>query len=192
MTKPKTENSLVAKEMAQAEKQFDAFNESVQQLTLDRMNAAPKEEVEPVTKIAQSDIDKSNGVYLKPKRSLTSREKFNEKFRDQYNFAKEYVNFIAENREIIGETITMWTKPFPGMPAEEWDVPTGKPIWAPRYVAEQIRRKTYHRLTTEDSITGQDGFTKTYGQLVVDKVVPRLEANPVSTRKSIFMGANSF
>lgn len=56
--KPIAKNSLAAKELEKCEEQFKAFDENIQQLTLDRMNQAPKEDVEPQTKIAQRDLDK--------------------------------------------------------------------------------------------------------------------------------------
>ncbi len=81
----------------------------------------------------------------------------------------------------------MWSKPFPGMPAEEWVIPVNKPVWAPRYVAEQIKRKFYHRLKTESNqTTGVDGVASYHGTMVVDTTVPRLDARPVHTRKSVF------
>ena len=92
-------------EMEKAEKQLQAFENSVSTLTLDRMNEAPEMEVEPQTKISQKELAKSKDIYLKPFRSIGSREKFNEEFRDQWNHAKEYVCFTAENHEIIGEDI---------------------------------------------------------------------------------------
>ena len=187
--KPKI-SSEAEKQLDEAIKQVDGFNESVNKLTLDRMNEAPKQELEPQTKMSQKDIDKSKDVYLKPNKAIGSREKFNEKFREEWNFQKEYVYFIAENKEIIGETIEMWTKPFPGVPCEFWKVPVNKPIWGPRYLAEQIARKFYHRLRSEEkSITGSDGMGQYIGQMVVDTTIPRLTAQPVSTKKSIFMGA---
>lgn len=191
MTKP-TVNSSGQKELEKVEKQFEAFDNQVQALTLDRMNMAPKEEKEPQTKIAQKDIEKNNETYLKPFRSIGSREKFNENYREDYNHAKEYVNFTAENKEIIGETIDMWTKPFAGMPAEWWKIPCNKPVWAPRYVAEQIKRAFYHRLTMQQNIsTGSDTSGQYYGSMAVDSIVQRLDAIPVSNRKSIFMGSTS-
>lgn len=196
--KPKSSTSLGQQELDKAEQQFEAFNDSVKQMTLDRMNEAPREDVEPQTKLSSKDIEKSKDIYLKPKKTISpginpktgQREQFNEKFRDEYNFSKEYVQFIAENKEVIGETIDLWTKPFPGMNAEEWEVPVNKPVWGPRYLAEQIKRKSYHRLTMQQNqITSADGLGSYYGQMVVDTVVPRLEARPVSTRKSVFMGS---
>lgn len=180
-------------ETEKLQKQFDKFDEEVKEMTLDRMNMAPKEEKEEQTKLSSTQIAKSNELYLKPKRSIPSREKFNEKFREDYNFQKQYVNFIAENNEIIGESIDMWTKSFPGLPAEEWSVPTNKPVWAPRYVAEQIKSKSYHRLSMTNQINGGDQQgNQYYGTMAVDNVIQRLDARPVSSRKSLFMGAESF
>jgi len=194
--KPHTVNSDSAKEIERAEKQFDAFSEQVTSLTLDRMNEAPKEELEPQTKISQKDIDNVPKIYLKPSKSVASREKFNERFRSAYEFDKEYVNFIAENNEVKGETMEFWTKPYAGMPAEFWQVPVNKPVWAPRYVAEQIKRKSYHRLQMSESgpqVGGDFGNKIAYhGQMVVQRTVQRLDAIPVSNRKSIFMGASGF
>jgi hypothetical protein len=191
--KPKPHTSLAAKELEKCEEQFKAFDENVQQLTMDRMNQAPREDVEPQTKIAQRDIDKTKDIYLKPFRTIGSKEKFNERFRGDYEYAKEYVRFIAENKEAQGETIDMWTKPYPGMPVEEWKVPVGKPVWAPRYVAERLHACNYHRMTMTDQITHGDSIgTKYYGQMAVDSIVQRLDAVPVSNKKSIFMGAGGF
>lgn len=181
------------KEIDKLEKQLDSFENDVKALTVDRMNQAPQQENEPQTKLSSRDIAKKPDLYLKPKRSITSREKFNEDFREQYNFAKEYVQFIAENHEIIGETIEMWTKPFPGLPAEFWEVPCNKPIWGPRYLAEQITRAKYHRLKTIDSpISAEQNGVTHYGTIVADSVINRLDARPVVQNRSVFMGATSF
>lgn len=185
-------NSESDKELQKLEEQFDNFDKQVKDLTLDRMNAAPKQEVEPQTKISQKELEKSKDIYLKPKRTIGSKEKFNERFRDDYNHAKEYVKFIAENKEIIGESISMWTKPFPGCPAEEWDIPVNKAIYAPRYLAEQIKRCTYHRLIMQERPTTADGMGQYYGTMAADQVINRLDAHAVNERKSIFMGAGNF
>lgn len=181
------------KELEKCDKQFKEFDDQVKSMTLDRMNMAPKQDVEQQTKMSQADIEKNNSLYLKPIKSIGSREKFNENYREEYNHAKEYVNFTAENKEIIGEAIEIWTKPFAGMPAEYWKVPVNKPVWGPRYLAEQIKRAYYHRLTmNQHTTTGADGMGQYYGAMAVDSIVQRLDAIPVSNRKSIFMGANAF
>jgi hypothetical protein len=188
--KPKT---IAEKETDKLQKQFDEFDSQVKSMTKDAMDAAPMKEVEPQTKIAQKDIEKTKDIYLKPVRSIGSREKFNEKYRSEYEFATQYVQFIAENKEIIGEEIDLWTKPFPGMPAEEWKVPTNKPVWGPRHLAEQITRAKYHRLTMQQNqISSSDGMGSYYGHMIADTTIQRLDAIPVSQRKSIFMGSTTF
>lgn len=190
--KPKPTSSLAEKELDKVEKQFEAFDNQVQQMTLDRMNTAPQQDVEQQTLMSQEDIEKSKRIYLKPFKSIGSKEKFNENYRKDYNFSMEQVQFIAENKEIIGETCEFWTKPFAGMPAEFWKVPTNKPVWGPRHVAERLTGCKYHRLKMENTTTGADGMGAYYGSMAVDSTIQRLDAIPVSERKSIFMGARSF
>jgi hypothetical protein len=191
--KPRMSNSASQNELDKAEKQFEAFDENVKSLTMDRMNKAPTQEVEPQTKISQSDLQKSKDIYLKPHRAISGREKFNENYRKDYEFSKEYVHFIAENKEIFGETLELWTKPYAGIPAEEWKVPTNKPVWGPRYLAEQIKKKKYHRLVMTNTATGGDGQgNQYYGSIAVDTTIQRLDAHPVSDRRSIFMGQTNF
>ena len=189
-TKRPKVNSLGNKELDKAEEQFKDFDNQIKEMTHDRMNEAPKLEVEQQTKLSQQEIHNSKAIYLKPHKIISSREKFNEKWRTQYDFDKEYVQFIAENKEIIGEDLDLWTKPYPGMPAEEWKVPTNKPIWGPRYLAEQIKRKSYHRLVMKEVPTQNTGVGQFYGSMAVDTTIQRIDALPVSNRKSIFMGVN--
>jgi len=196
----KTPAKKLDKDLQKAAEQFDKFDSEIKSMTMDRLNTAPKEEVEPQTKLSSTEIGKSKDIYLKPERTLPPGtdpksgrvEQFNDKFREQYNYDKEYVQFIAENKEILGETIEMWTKPYPGMNCEFWKVPTNKPVWGPRYLAEQIKRKNYHRLMMQDKPTNMEGGMTYYGQMTVDTTIQRLDAMPVSKRKSIFMGSNSF
>ena len=97
MARPKNVNSLAEKELDKVEEQFKEFDNQVKEMTLDRMRAAPKEDVEAQTQISSRELEKKKEIYLKPNRTIGSKEKFNEKYREQYNFAKEYVQFIAEN-----------------------------------------------------------------------------------------------
>lgn len=189
--KPKVSSDYSQRQLDKAEEDFKKYDENIKELTLDRMNAAPKLETENQTKLSQKEIENSKELYLKPKRRISSKEVFNEKYRKDWEFDKEYVCFIAENKEIIGETIDAWTKPYAGVPAEEWDIPVNTPVWGPRYLAEQIKRCTYHRLKTQDRVIGGDGGMQYYGGMVVDNVVQRLDAYPANTRKTLFMG-NSF
>lgn len=179
-------------ELDSVEKQFERFEEEVQSMNLDSMNKAPKLEEEQQTKLSQKEIANSKEIYLKPFRSIPCANAFNEKYRSQYNFQKEFVQFVAENKEIIGEKIESWTKPFAGVPAELWHVPVNKPVWGPRYLAEQIKRCSYHRLSMdENKQTVVDGQTY-FGAMVVENTVQRLDAHPVSEKKSLFMNASNF
>ena len=189
--KPKV-NSASQKELEKVEKQFEEFDQNIKSLTQDRMNEAPKLELEQQTKLSSREIANSKDVYLKPKRTISCREKFNEEYRDQWNEKKEYVYFIAENKEIIGEHIDMWTKPFAGVPAEEWDIPCNKPVWGPRYLAEQIKKCYYHRLVMRDAHVSADGLGTYYGTLAADTMVQRLDAIPAQQKRSLFMGASGF
>ena len=190
--KAKTSNSASEKELDKAQENFKAFDQSIKDMTLDRMNTAPKEEAEPQTKLSSREIANSKDIYLKPKRTISCKDKFNEKFREDYERAKEYVCFIAENKEIIGETIDLWTKPFPGVAAEEWEVPTNKPVYGPRYLAEQIKKCCYHRFVMQDRIVETTGVGSMYGSMAVDNTVQRLDAIPAARKRSIFMGAEGF
>lgn len=190
MARPPKENSATQLELFKADENFKTFDDSVKEMTFDRLNDTKKPEIEEQTKLSQRDIERSKDVYLKPKTTIGCRDKFNERFRDEHNFQKEYVHFIAENHEILGENIEIWTRPFGGMPAEFWQVPVNKPIWGPRYLAEQIKRKFYHRLVMkEDVITSSDGKSSYYGQMAADTTIPRLDARPVISQKSVFMSA---
>lgn len=192
-SKPTPRSSLGNIELDKAEKQFNNFEDNLKDLTFDKLNAAPLQESEPQTKLSQADIAKSKDIYLKPFRSISSNQKFNEDYRKQYEYAKEYVHFTAEHKEIIGENIELWTRPFGGMPAEFWKVPANTPVWGPRYLAERIKDCTYSVLTmNENKITGNHAMGQDFGQMVVDRKVQRLDAHPVSQRKSLFMGANNF
>jgi hypothetical protein len=193
MTDKSKMSSTAQKELDKVQTQFDTFDNQVKEMTLDRMNMTPKEDVEPQTKLSQKDIEKSKEIYLKPRRAIGSKEKFNEEYRKDYEFSMEYVQFIAENKDIIGESIELWTKPFPGMPAQEWNVPVNKPVWGPRHLAERLAGCRYHRLKMQQNVaTGTDGMGQYYGSMAVDTTVQRLDAIPVNTRKSIFMGASGF
>lgn len=191
--KPEVSSGTAEKEMDRISEQFNAFDENVKAMTQDRMNSHPKAEHEQQTRLSSREIDKEKDVYLKPVRTISSREKFNEKYRENYEYAKQYVKFIAENREIKGEKIEMWTKPFAGLPAEFWQVPVNKPIYGPRYLAEQIKKCYYHRLKIQDTnsnLMSGDMMGQYYGTLAVDSTEQRLDAIPASERKSIFMGSN--
>lgn len=178
------------KSLEEAAVAVDQFNDSINKLTMDACASAPKVETEPQVLQTKKEIAKEDGLYLKPDRNINSKEQFNEKYRTDYNFKKEYVPFIAENKEIIGETIEMWTKPFAGMSAEFWKVPVNKKVWGPRYLAEQISRKSYTRIVMEDKATGTEGGHTFYGQLAASNRIQRLDARPARGIKQVAMASD--
>lgn len=189
--KPKVD-SYGQRELDKAEKKFEEFDDQCKKIASESIDKVPIEEKEEQTKLSEKEKQKMDGIWLKPERVIScGDQKFNEKYRESYNFDKEFVAFIAEHHEIIGEVIEIWTRPYGGMPAEYWKVPTNQKVYGPRYLAEQIKKCRYTRLTTEDKITSSDGVGKFYGQLVAEKRVQRLDAIPVSERKSIFMGVGA-
>ena len=191
--KPKATSSLAEKELDKVEQQFKDYDEKIKTMSMDHMAHAPKVESEMQVKMSNREQQAAKPIYLKPHKSVSSPQKFNEKFRPAYEFDKEYVCFIAENKEVKGETIDIWTRPYGGMPAEEWLVPVNKPVWGPRYLAEQIRKKSYHRLVMQENrIIGEDMVGEYVGQMIADSTIERLTARPVSQQKSIFMGASGF
>lgn len=179
-------------EIDSVNEQMNAFSEGLSSLNIDEMNKAPKLETEQQTKLSYDEIQKKNEIYLKPKTNIGCKEKFNEKFRDAYNFDKEYVNFIAENKEIIGESIQLWTRPYPGVPAQEWVIPVNTPVWGPRFLAEQLKKCSYHRIIMDNKTVEDNGNTRFYGGVQVQNTIQRLDAHPVSSRKSVFMGNTKF
>lgn len=192
MTQKPRVSSSAEKELDRVEEQFKEFDNQVKDLTMDRLNETPKQEVIPQTQLTELDKRNAKDIYLKPKRMIGCADKPNEKFKDKMAYDKEFVQFVAENREIIGENIEIWTRPYPGMAAEYWEVPVNKPVWGPRYLAEQIKRKFYHRLVMQQSISGAEGGHSFYGNMVADTTIQRLDAHPVNQRRSLFMGNGAF
>ena len=182
----------ISKETEKAIKEFDSFDNSVKDLTMDNMNLAPVKDVEPQSdqlKISQKEKN-NREIYLKPEKTIGCSDKFNEKFRSDYEFSKELVCFEAENIEIIGESIEVWTRPFGGVAAQYWKVPVNVPVWGPRYLAEQLTKCRYHRLKMqENEIVGGDGRGTYLGKMVANETIHRLNARPATTRRSVFMGA---
>ena len=181
--RPKLGSSLAEQEMDRAQDQLDAFEQSAKSITLDDTRNAPLEDREFQTRMSHQEIKNSKDIYLKPARTIACKEKFNEKFRDEYNYFKEYVQFIADSNEIKGDAIELWTRDFPGLPAEFWQIPTGRPVWAPRYVERRINGCKYSRWKMEDRPTESGNGTQYYGAMKVETTVKRLEVQSVDDRR---------
>lgn len=178
-------NSKAQNELNAAEEKFDEFKEQCTTLSQDAPKDLPVEDRAPQTQMSRNDLRRARDLHLKPSRTIfpsanpkTQKfETFNERYRKDYEQKKEYIQFIAENKEIIGETLTVWTKPFAGIPAEEWSVPVNQPVWGPRYLYDKIRKCRYTRLFMDESRqTSTDGNITHYGQMVAKSKIQRLDA----------------
>lgn len=177
--KPEVSSGFAQRELDRAEAQFEKFDTEVKNLTLDRMNESSEVE-KPSVEISKKDAYK-DGVYIKPVRSISSKEPFNERFREAHTRAWEYVKCQAVNGEILGEKIELWNKKFPGDPATFWQIPVGVNIYIPRMIAKQISECKYHRLRMEqNTITENSGGMQYYGSLAVDSTVQRMDCVPVN------------
>ena len=184
-------NAEGQKELDRVESQVKQFSESIPAVNVER-SALPTREIESQTRMSQAEMNSSSVTYLKPKRTFPSREKFNERFRDEFNKLSEYVDFIAENHEVKGESIDFCIKKFPGVPVEEWVVPVNKPVSAPRYVKERIEECGYTVFTTTDKTVGSEGGVMYYGQMVAEERKQRLSAREFIKKPRIFMGNHAF
>lgn len=144
------------------------------------------------TKLSTKQLQ-DNVIVLKPTKYLMAvGQKFNEDFRDDYNYAKQYVQFVYEHQEEKGSTLEMWTKPFPGVPAELWLIPANKPISAPRYVKEQIERMNYiTRKYVEKAEIGSDFMGTYHGVLEAETVQDRAITRDIPKTKRVFIGRPS-
>lgn len=191
MSKRPETSGFVQKELDNVEKQVSQVEESIKSMTMDKMNEAPRQETE--LKMSQKQINNSSDEHLKPIKYVGCKENFNEKFRDEYNFKNEYVRVVCQHNELRGDAIEKWSRPYPGLPAEFWRIPTNRPVSIPRYLAEEVKSCSYHRLVMDEKkVTDTAGGGTFYGAMQVDTIVQRLDAFPAAERKSIFMGASGF
>ena len=180
--KPVLKTGKANQELDNIEEQFNAQTEAIKAAASEPINAKKAEEVEPQTQLSAKELQKAKEIVLKPVRSISVRDKFNEKYREDYNWDKEYVRFVAEHREMVGCAIEKWTRPYAGMPAEYWEVPTNKPVWGPRYLQREINACEYVKRTMENSIIDAHAEGAVRGAMVVDHVVNRLSARIVEDK----------
>jgi len=182
--KPKL-NTEGQKELEKVELHFQKLDAEMRNLS-----AGSVEDTEPQTKLSTREVAKLDAPYLKPHRTINSKEQFNEKYRNEFNFDKEYVKVIAEHNELIGDTIEVWTKPYAGMSAEFWRVPTNQPVWMPRYLAKQLSTRTYIRYSMQEPrMTGTEGGHQFYTGMIGKDIRKRLDCREAGNQTfSMFAG----
>ena len=177
MTRPQVDSKGQA-ELSKVDEQIEAFKGNLTAVNIDPNNRNSFEG-EPQTKISTREAQKADAPYIKPIRSINSKEPFNEKYRKDWEEKWKYVKCIVENKELIGEQVETWTKKFAGDPAHFWKVPVNKPIYIPRLVAEQLASCSYNRLMMQDTPTSTEGGMQYYGALSVERTVHRIDCRPV-------------
>jgi hypothetical protein len=180
MERPKV-NSEAQKELDKAEVRFEEYQNQLKKL--DPFDRTKDVETEPQTKLSTKEAKYADALYIKPARSIASKEKFNEQYRKAWEHDWEYVKCVVENNEIVGEKIETWTKRYAGDPAHFWILPSNKPIYIPRLLAKQISQCKYVRYVAQDPrITGGgDGVSSGYfTDMVAETVKHRLDARPLS------------
>lgn len=177
-------------------KKFESFN-SVPPPPIDAVSKGIISDIshttpvpDPIHRLSDREVVESRAIYLKPSKSVADTQPFNEKYRKDYEYDAEIVCFIAEHHELIGAHIETWTKKYAGIAAEFWEVPTGKVVYGPRYLAERISGCSYRRLKAENRVVDNGYGGQIVGGLAVETVVNRLSAQPANQgKKSIFMSA---
>lgn len=179
MSRPRV-NADGQRELDRAEDTIASVQEEIKSFNPFESLNKPVQTAEPQLKLSDRELNRMDAPYLKPVRSINSKEPFNEKFRRSWEEAWKYVKCVVENYEIIGEDVEVWTKRFPGDPAHFWKVPVNKPVFMPRLLAEQLSQCKYHRLKMENNtVTNSDGMGTYHGALSVDCVKERISAKPV-------------
>jgi len=186
LSKPKVSASA-QRHLDKTEAQFEKYSEQLTSMAQNDIRSLPVKEEEMQTKLSSREIHRDNAIYLKPERTIPDGQKFNEAFAKEYEFDCQLVNFIAEHKEIIGEKIELWTHPYGGKGASFWKVPVNKPVWGPRYLAEQIKESRYVKYISEQAPNMPNtNSMQMYGGIIAETQVQRLDAHPVSTKKTFF------
>lgn len=177
MQKPQLDK-VTAKGLENVEK----LSEQMSSLTQEEIKKAPMANEEPVMLLSKEEIAAYDAPVIQPSRSFPTKSKPNPKEAKERRRGWEYVKCIAENLEIINEKIEFWHNKFLGDPCYFWEVPVNKPIYLPRFIAEHLSTRHYHRFTMADR-SGREftepGATAGDERLVVKETRHRLNCRSV-------------
>ena len=111
---------------------------------------APEVEQQPAVEMSYKDFKATDAPVITFSRAFAAPGKPNPKCEAERRRGWQYVKCICENFEVFGETIELWQCRWPGDPHSFWQVPVNKPIYLPRFVAEHLASRKYHRFKMED------------------------------------------
>jgi hypothetical protein len=133
--------------MARPKRVEQQVNEIAEQIddACTKLDAAsvPDKKYEPSFEMSRK--EKKNARRLEPIFALkvkTVRMPKDEELRYR-NYMWEYIEGVAENRIVIGETIKFWRNPFPGDDYSYWEVPVGVAISVPRWLAKHLAERQW-------------------------------------------------
>jgi hypothetical protein len=167
--------------------QSNEFSKELSKLNIDATSSLKTEETENQTKLSKREIKREQLPKITYIKSIASQEKFNERFRDEWKYAWEYVSCIVENKEVPGEQVEFWMKDYPGEDATFWRVPVNKPILLPRFVAQHLSARAYAQLSMDPGETREIGDgVQQYGFPVYKSMKKRIDCIPVSSYTNPF------
>lgn len=180
MNKPKLNAGFAQKEVDRLDSEFDAKQEQMSSLTQDEMNKAPKKEQEPQAVLSKREEKSYDAPVIKPSQTVPGIGKRKPEQDSLRRQAWELVKVVVENRESIGESIELWHKaPFGGEPCTFWQLPTNKPIYIPRFLADRIKKCNYHVLTTVEQSIGRNEWGEMIGKMVATETRNRLDCRDI-------------
>jgi len=179
MEKPKLSSGQARKEVDRLETEFQEKAKQMSSMTQDEIATAPVKETESKVEMSKKEIIQFDAPMIKPSHKIHGIGKPKAEQEGLRKKAWEYVKVVAENLEVHGETIEFWHKPpYSGEPCCFWQVPVNKPVYVPRFVADHLSTRCYHRLVMQEKTTnlGHGEITST---LVATETRRRLDCRTV-------------
>ena len=176
-----------------AEKNFLKFQKEINEFNpLD--HKAPLEEVDPYTKLSKREMALADAEYLTPIKEMArprvakygdaGQVHYNDKHDKLREQGWKYIKVVFENKEATGQRIEMWTGEWGCEPGYLWSIPVNKPVWAPLFLAKQVKGCKYHEISMRDPFEEDPRQASRPTQTIelvqkmtVEKVKQRLDCN---------------
>lgn len=180
MNKLKVSTGVAQKEIDRLDAEFNAKQQQMSSLSQDEMNKAPIAETEHQTKLSKQEVKQYDAPEIKPSQTIPGIGKRKPEQDNLRRRAWELVKVVAENCEVIGEKIELWHKaPFSGEPCTFWQIPVNKPIYIPRFLADHLMTRNYHRLVMQETPVENNQYGQVIGQMIASETRRRLDCRIV-------------
>ena len=152
--RPKTGSGKIEQELDKVEGQIANIQENILSASPAAIEAkAPEPSNDRIWDLSYREFKAADAPKITYTRMFAPASKPNPRCEAERKRGWEYVKCQCENFEIIGEKIEMWLCKWPGDPYTYWEIPVGKPIYLPRWVAEHLSTREYRRLVMSDRNT---------------------------------------